>query len=402
MDANFFKINRAKLLEKCNGTPIILSAHTEMQKANDEAFPFTQNANFWYLTGIEAADWRVVITEEKTTLIAPDISKISQIFNGSLSAEEAMKISGADAIITRDEASEFLKNLAKKNGEVWTIFPANQIDFEFILNPSIAKNHAQLKKIFTKVKDLRPALAKLRAIKTKDEIMMMRRAINLTCATFDMVKNELQNYIFEYEAQAKFSYEFERAGAAHAYDPIIASGKSAVTLHYNANRVGLKKDSLVLMDVGARYGNYCADLTRTYAFGEVSQRAKDVHAAVQNAQSEIVDLIKPGGVIKTYMKESDEIIKRALKSLDLMKNDSDFRKYYPHSIGHGLGIDVHDPLGELHNPSGEPATFQPGMVLTVEPGIYIADEEIGVRIEDNILVKEDSIENLSGRLSTDL
>ena len=402
MDVEFFRNNRTRISGATKGAPIILSANAEMQKVNDEAFSFAQEANFWYLTGIEAADWRVVIAGGKTTLISPDVSKISQIFNGSLSAEEALKISGADTVITRDEASEFLKNLSKKHSEIWTVFPSNQIDFEFILNPAIVKNHAQLKKVFGKVKDLRPSLAKLRAIKTKDEIMMMRRAINLTIATFSQVKDELQNYVFEYEAQAKFSYEFEKAGAAHAYDPIVASGANAVTLHYCQNRAGLVKNAPVLMDVGARYGGYCADITRTYAFGEVSQRAKDVHAAVQNAQEEIINLIKPGGEIKTYMEKSDELMKKALKSLNLMKTDADFRKYYPHSIGHGLGIDVHDPLGELHNPSGAPAIFQPGMVLTVEPGIYIADEQIGVRIEDDILVKENGIENLSGRLSTDL
>ena len=402
MDVEFFRNNRARIIEITKGAPIIMSAHTEIQKVADEAFPFAQEANFWYLTGIEAANWRVVITDGQTTLISPDVSKISQIFNGSLSAEEAMRISGADKVITRNESSELLKNLAKKHSEIWTIFPANQIDHEFILNPAIAKNHAQLKKVFNKIKDLRPALAKLRAIKTKDEIMMMRRAINLTIATFSQVKNELQNYVFEYEAQAKFSYEFEKAGAAHAYDPIVASGKNAVTLHYCQNRAGLDKNLPVLMDVGARYRNYCADITRTYAFGEVSQRAKDVHAAVQNAQKEIINLIKPGSEIKTYLEKSDEIMKKALKSLNLMKNDSDFRKYYPHSIGHGLGIDVHDPLGELHNPSGAPTTFQSGMVLTVEPGIYILDEQIGVRIEDDILVKENGVENLSERLATDL
>jgi Xaa-Pro aminopeptidase len=251
---------------------------------------------------------------------------------------------------------------------------------------------AKLRKNFVKVEDVRPAIHQLRAIKTHDEIMMIRRAINVTISAFSQVKDELQNYIFEYEAQAKFSYEFEKVGAAHAYDPIVASGQNAITLHYSKNRAGLAKNAPVLMDVGARYGNYCADITRTYAFGEVSQRAKDIHAAVVEAQTEIINLIKPGGDIKEYLEKSDNIMKKVVDELNL---GTDWRKYFPHAISHGLGIDTHDPLGQ-------PKTFQPGMVLTVEPGIYAADEQIGVRIEDDILIKESGIENLSARLSTNL
>jgi Xaa-Pro aminopeptidase len=398
MDVEFFKNNRAELLEKTKGAPIIITANSKMQRMPDDAWKFEQEANFWYLTGIEEADWLAIITPDKTILVAPEISRVAQIFNGNLDLVEAAKISSAEEIISRDELTMTLKNLAKKNAKVFTLFAQNQIDHDFFLNPAQSLLTAKLRKNFSKAEDARSFLNQLRAIKTRDEIMMMRRAINLTISTFAQVKDELQNYVFEYEAQAKFSYEFEKVGAVHAYDPIIASGANAITLHYMKNRSGLAKDSLVLMDVGARYGNYCADITRTYAFGEISQRAKDVHAAAQTAQTEIIDLIKPGDSIKEYLEKSDEIMKKALESLNLMKTDADFRKYFPHGIGHGLGIDVHDPLGELRNPLGVPEVFQPGMVLTVEPGIYIADEQIGVRIEDDILVKENGIENLSVRL----
>lgn len=392
MDADFFKNNRAKLLEKCKGAPIIVTAAAKMQQTPDDAWRFEQEANFWYLTGIEEADWLAIITPDKATLVAPYVSKVKQLFMGSLDSIEAGRISGVDEIISHDEFVAALKNLSKKHDKVYTIFPQNQIDHDFFLNPAQSLLTAKLRKNFAKVEDARPTVHRLRAIKNKDEIMMMRRAINLTIATFGMVKNELQDYIFEYEAQAKFSYEFEKVGAAHAYDPIIASGQNAVTLHYCKNRSGLAKNSTVLMDVGARYGNYCADITRTYAFGEISQRAKDIHAAVQNAQEEIIGLIKPDAAVKAYLEKSDEIMKKAIADLKL---GGDWRKYFPHAISHGLGIDVHDPLGQ-------PKTFRPGMILTVEPGIYVADEQIGVRVEDNILIKENEIENLSARLSTNL
>jgi Xaa-Pro aminopeptidase len=373
-----------------------------MQRCSDESWRFEQEANFWYLTGVEAADWQVVIADGQTTLIAPDISKISQIFNGSLNFDEAQEISGADRVITHDEGVTYLRELTKKHREVRTVLPQNVIDYEFSLNPAQAILTAKLRKIFVKVKDVRPELHQLRAIKQPAEIMMMRRAINLTRAAFEVVKAELPNYTFEYEAQARFTYEFEKAGAAHAYDPIVAGGQNAITLHYNANRAGLNRGDLLLMDVGARYGGYSADITRTYALGnithDITERQKAVHAAVKSVKNTIVDIIRPGLLVKEYLEKSDEIMQNALKSLNLLQARSlqeDFRKYFPHAISHGLGIETHDPLGQ-------PKTLQSGMVLTVEPGIYIPEEGIGVRLEDDILVTDTGRENLSRRLSDDL
>ncbi|MCL2174201.1 Xaa-Pro aminopeptidase [Candidatus Saccharibacteria bacterium] len=403
MNADFFKGNREKLTEAVKGAPVVLTAYRKMQRCNDEAWRFEQEANFWYLTGVEAADWQVILEDERTTLIAPDISKISEIFNGSLSPKEAQKISGADKVITRDEAANYLRELAKKHREVYTVLPQNAIDHEFSLNPSQTILTAKLRKNFSKIKDVRPFLHKLRAIKQPAEIMMLRRAINLTRSAFEMVKAELPNYTFEYEIQARFSYEFERAGATHAYDPIVASGQNAITLHYNSNRAGLKQGNLVLIDVGARYGGYSADITRTYAYGEANKRQNAVHTAVKNAQNDIIKMIKPGLAINEYLKKSDEIMHEALKSLNLLQDQvlqerslqENLREYFPHAVSHGLGIETHDPLGNSK-------TFQPGMVLTVEPGIYIKKENIGVRLEDDILVTETGHENLSGQLADDL
>jgi len=152
---------------------------------------------------------------------------------------------------------------------------------------------------------------------------------------------------------------------------------------------------MVLIDAGAKVGGYAADITRTYAIGRPSDREIEVHAAVETAHKAIIDLIKPGFGMKDYHFQSDEIMKKALKSLGLLNAPADYRKYFPHAVSHGLGIDVHDSLGGFE-------TFQPGMVLTVEPGIYIPEEGIGVRIEDDILVTEEGNRNLSAALPTSL
>ena len=395
MEATFFTHNRERLTEIAHGMPIILTAFSAMQRVGDEAWRVEQEANFWYLTGIEEADWQLVIENGKSTLIAPDISTVSQIFNEHLSLETAQVVSGVDRVISHDEGVSYITSLGEKCDIACTILPRNQIAHEFTLNPSQARLASELKKIFRQVNDVRSDIHKLRAIKQKPEIMMMRRAINLTRSAFETVKSELANYTFEYEAQARFSYEFERAGAVHAYDPIVAGGANAITLHYNSNRSDLEQGELVLIDVGARYGGYSADITRTYAFGEVTERQRMVHAAVKQAKDHIINLIQPGGSVKQYLIDSDAIMLQALTSLDLYKTSDDFRRYYPHAVSHGLGIETHDPLAG-------PEVFQPGMVLTVEPGIYIPEESIGIRLEDDILVTDIGVDNLSRGLSDEL
>lgn len=395
MESNFFKNNRERLGEQLQGAPAIFTAYTEMQRCSDESWHFEQEANFWYLCGIEEADWQLMIDGDQSILIAPDISMVSQIFNEHISMEMAQAISGVDKIISHDEGVKYLADLAEKHSQIYTVLPKNQIDHEFCLNPAQAVLASKLRKLFKKVQDARPMLHKMRAIKQKSEIMMMRRAINLTRAAFETVKNELPNYAFEYQAQARFSFEFERAGAVHAYDPVIAGGANAITMHYVSNRAGLKQGELVLMDVGARYGGYSADITRTYAFGEPTKRQRAVHLAVKQAKDRIIDLIKPGASVREYLESSDEIMGEALKSLDLYHNEDDFRRYFPHAISHGLGIEAHDPLGQ-------PEVFLSGMVLAVEPGIYIPEENIGVRLEDNVLVTESGYDNLASHLSSEL
>jgi Xaa-Pro aminopeptidase len=218
-------------------------------------------------------------------------------------------------------------------------------------------------------------------------------------SAFEEVKASLDSLAYEYEVEAEFSYLFRRSGAkGHSYDPIVASGKNACTLHYGANNAKMKKRDLLLLDIGARHEGYAADITRTYALGEPTKRQREVHAAVQQAQADIIKLLRPDLSVEQYQRDVDGIMTRALMSLGLMKSESDeanFHKYFPHAVSHGLGVDVHESLGA-------PRVFQPGMLLTVEPGIYIPEEGIGVRIEDDILITEKGRTNLSARLSTDL
>lgn len=401
-DMNLFVENRQRLMADLKSGVAVLSAYTGMQRGNDMAFGFEQEANFWWLTGIEAADWWIIIDagRGKSWLVAPRVSEMHQIFDGSLSAKEALTISGADDVLPREDAKNLLRDLAKKHSVAYTLGEQPHAEhFDFMLNPAPKKLYDQLERTFNSVQDCRKTLAKLRAIKQPGEITRIKKAIKLTVDAFDHAKQLLEAAKYEYEIEAEFSYFFRTRGAkGHAYDPIVAGGKNACTLHYVENNAKLKPHSLLLLDIGARHHGYAADITRTYAIGEPTKRQRDVHAAVAQAQAQIIALLQPNLLVEEYQKQVDLIMTETLLSLGLMHgrdDETNYRKYFPHAVSHGLGVDVHDSLGG-------PRLLQPGMVLTVEPGIYIPEESIGVRLEDNILITEKGHINLSARLSTDL
>lgn len=392
MESNFFKNNRIKLMELVGCDLIVLTAYGEMQRSSDSAWRFEQEANFWYLTGISSPGWLCLIIKGETILVSPAISESSKIFNGSLRVDRALELSGADRVIGFSEGRTLLNELSKKYRTVCTIKPNLGQNYDFALNPAQDILQEALKDRFAEVKSIGKDILRLRSIKQKPEIMMLRRAINLTKVAFNQIKQNLSDYDFEYQIQADFSHIFQRTNADHAYDPIVASGHNALTLHYCSNGSPLRKDDMILIDVGARYGHYSADITRTYFNGkDINKRQRDVHDAVRIAKDRIVNLIKPKMSIRDYITDSDKIMREALISIGLEEGDN-FRKYFPHAVSHGLGIETHDTLGGFES-------FMPGMVLTVEPGIYIPEESIGVRIEDDILVTDLGTENLSGSLS---
>jgi Xaa-Pro aminopeptidase len=397
MDQEFFTRNRKALYDAAHVDVIITAGNILLQRSNDASFAFEQEANFWYLTGIDAPAWWLVIEKEKTYLVAPDVDEVHRIFDGSLSNSDAKAISGVDVVLKHKAGEKLLETLKDSGVTVGTIGEdPHREHYDFALNPGPVDMLKKLQGMFGDVKDIRHDLAKIRAIKTPEEIQLIRNAIQLTVNGFETVRNTIHQYSFEYEIEADFNYQFRKQGATgHAYDPIIAAGKNACTLHYVKNQDPLVAGEFVLLDVGAKLNGYPADISRTYAHGEVSDRHRAVHLEVETAHYKIIELLHPGLNVKEYFREVDKIMLVALHNLGLLKVKEDYRKYFPHSISHGLGVDVHDSLGS-------PETFQPGMILTVEPGIYIPEEGIGVRIEDDILITEDGHENLSDALPTSL
>ena len=376
-----------------------MTAYSAMQKSGDMAADFLQEANFWYLTGIEKPDWRLIIDggRQKSFLVAPKRESMHEIFDGGLTHDEARAISGVHDVLTHDEGERMLQQLAKTHVLVYTVGDPAQADyFDFVLNPAPKKLTEQLRRTFRDVRDCQKELASLRAIKQPEEIASIQKAIDITCQAFSDVKEKFVDYSYEYQVEAEFDYRFRSSNTRHAYEPIVAGGRNACTLHYSENVAKIHKNQFVVMDIGARVGGYAADITRTYMQTKPKKQSRAIHDAVRQAQEQIIALIEPGLPIHEYLTKVDTIMKKALMEVGLitsLDDDEGYRTYMPHAISHGIGIDVHDSLARARY-------FEIGMILTVEPGIYVPEIGVGVRIEDDILVTADGHKNLSQNLPT--
>lgn len=396
-----YTTRRSKLVEAVSHKPLYFTAHDALQARSDMSYPFVQEPTFFYLTGIDEASWELFYDGTEWYLVQPNASEVKQIFDGVLSAARATEISGIDTVIDAKGRDEKLEALLAVSKQVATLgIDPNSKYYDFVSNPAQAKLEDRLRKRGFEVESARDAVRQLRALKQSDEIEIIQRAVDLTTSAFADAKQQLGKFKHEFELEAFFTHAFRSVGAdGHAYDPIVAGGAHACTLHYGENSDTLPANGLVLIDIGAKVDGYAADITRTYAIGTPSDREKQIHAAVEAAHKDIVALIKPGLSFEAYQKSVDHIMKAALVSVGILtdgENDQKrYRKYFPHAVGHGLGIDVHESLGGFE-------TFKEGMVLTVEPGIYIVEEGIGVRIEDNILVTPEGNRVLSGNLPTAL
>lgn len=397
MNADFFTRNRAALASRLGGGAlVVVTGYGEVQRSGDMAHLFEQEANFWYLTGIESPDWQLIMVGKRSWLVAPEIDEVKQTFDGSLSVDAAKQRSGVQEVISQNDALALLRQLRRQHSVAY-VPQVNQHLKEyahFYFNPTLGKAERQLEMIFERIVDCNRDLAQLRAIKQPEEIKAIQKAIDITADAFAALTKALPNLQYEYEAEAVMSYEIRRRGAAgHAYSPIVAGSHNACTLHYVTNNDRLSKKHMLLMDVGAKFDGYSADITRTFITSQPTKRQQTVYDAVLKAQTACIKLVKPGLRLVEFQQQVDDIMTEAVTSLGFKADE--LHTYFPHAIGHGLGIDVHDSLGG-HD------TLLPGMVITIEPGIYIDKEAIGVRIEDDILVTETGHKNLSSRIPKEL
>ncbi len=394
IETEFFVNNRVKLLQNFEGTaPIVIIGNCLMQRSRDAAYDFVQDSNFWYLTGVEEPGYVLVIDNGQEYLIAPKTNHYQEIFHEKNDYDKVIKTSGVIKIYDYDTGMEKLIKRVCKSVHLATIQPSLSYveDLYMFTNPS--KTHL-LKKMFKansqlKLIDLGKILASLRSRKTSNELGMIAQAISHTAKLQAIFSRKLSSSQNESDLLMDAKKYLLKNDLEFAYDPIIANGENAITLHYTQNNSKIDHKEFTLIDAAVKSTKYAADITRTYVANPTKRQAK-VYETVALIQSFAIDMLKPGITLKDYEEGVRKYAGEKLRELGLIKSiDKDMvARYYPHATSHFLGIDVHD-VGLVDQP------LDRGMVLTVEPGIYIPEEKIGIRIEDDIVITEDGAEVLS-------
>lgn len=388
--SDFYVQNRTKLLKNLpKGALVVMGGAGLMQRTADTTFPFTQNSSFWYLTGIEEPNVVLCMTETETYCILPVANDMLALFDGAPVIEEMQAVSGITNILPHDEGWKKLTgDLARSKIVCVTSMPPAYDDHHGLYaNPApraLLEKVRQLAK-GSKINEttLSRVLAYNRSRKQPAELDAIQKAINITLNGIRVIQTNYKTYEHEFEVEAELSKQFRlNGGSSHAFTPIVANGAHATTLHYIANNGPLDHGSPTVVDVGAEFSHYAADITRTFMPENPTKRQRAVYDAVERVQQYALTLLKPGVYLRDYERDVEVAMGRELVGLGLIDSESDrqaIRTYFGHASSHFLGLDVHD-VGLY----GEP--LEPNMVITCEPGIYIAEEKFGVRIEDDVLI----------------
>ena len=401
IDNLLFKYNRKNFIELLPKNSVaIFHSNDQFPRNGDQFFPYRQQSDFFYLTGIDQEKTILIIATDcpnkklKEALFLMVTNERIATYDGhKYTKEEARKVSGIENTYWLDDFDLSLREVLANANQVFF----NMNEYVKLFNEVPDRNQryiAEFKEKYPlhKVERAAPLLAKLRTIKSEPEIDLLRKACDITKKGFESVLKFTRPGVYEFEIQAEIDHAFtvNRANG-HGYAPIMASGKNALVLHYIENNAQCKDGDLLLMDFGAEYANYCADMSRTIPVnGKFTERQKDCYNAVLRTFREVKKMLTPGNTAKMVSEKAwglmeTEMIGLGLFTRDDVKNqDKDkplYKKYFPHGTSHYLGLDVHD-VGSYDEP------LKPGMVLTCEPGLYIPDENIGIRIENNILVTE--------------
>lgn len=401
IDPGFFNLNRKRLADRLKpGSVALVFSNYQMPRNGDQYFPYRQHSDFFYLTGIEQEKSILLLApdapsdELKEVLFVLKSNKTLEIWEGhKLTPEEATKISDIKTIRPVADFESTLHSLLADSEHVYLNVP----EFPKFIPEVPSWDTEIVGQIKTKyplhnTQRLAPLLKQLRLIKSKTEIELIRQACSITKSAFLEVLPRIKPGIKEYEIEALVSFVFlSKRASGHAYAPIIASGKNACALHYIENKGTCRKNELLLMDMGAEYGNYAADLSRTIPVnGKYNTRQRELYDATLNVFKFARNCIKPGTTINEFHKKvcalwEEEHLKLGLYTTQDIKNHKGdnplWHNYFMHGTSHFLGLDVHDA-------GTRETVLQPGMVLTCEPGIYIAEEKTGIRIENDIYVTE--------------
>ena len=400
INKELFRLNRANLkkLLPLNALAAV-NANDILPVNGDAVLPLLQNSDLFYLTGIEQEESLLLLypdahePKHREMLFLRQPNPLLETWEGhKLTKEEAREISGVERVEWLGDFPALFHRLMCECAQVYLNSNENK-RAQVVVQSRDARfiRDAQERYPLHDYRRLAPLLHRLRAVKSEAEIAVLRQACAITEAGFRRVCRFVKPGVNEMEVEAEFAHEFLRRGGRFAYNPIIASGLNACALHYTQNDQPCRKGELLLLDVGASYANYNADMTRTIPVsGRFSRRQRQVYNAVLRILRAVSLAATPGKLPRDWQAEAEQLVEKELVGLRLLTlaeikkqnpEDKAFRKYFMHGVGHPLGLDVHDLALTV-----EP--IQAGWVLTVEPAIYIREEGFGVRLENNILVRE--------------
>ena len=401
--AEFFVKNRKKIAQFLETDSLaIISAASLVNRSADLSYPFHQNTSFYYFTGILEPNCLLLLfptlaknktaTYKDSFLFIPPVSPKKEQWTGEmLNKEKAQSISGIENI-------EYLENF-------WSVFQSQQNwKKSLYIENNIISSLPKFSEIIQKIKIQNPALAikkldhkiaLIRGKKEAEEISQIQKAIDITQAGFAKIFQKIKEKKINNEKHiaAELLHQYlQQSSAGHAFPPIVAGGKNATTVHYEDNNQNLKSGELLLIDTGARWGMYNSDITRTIPInGKFTEKQKFYYSLVLEMQEQIIKAIRIEMSWWELYQKADKIQAKILKKAKIIQSESEFKQYTVHRIGHPLGLDVHD----IYNQDDK---LLDGIVLTIEPGFYLPEENIGIRIEDDILLTKKGVKNLSSKI----
>jgi Xaa-Pro aminopeptidase len=404
-----YKFRRNTLAKKLSKNSIaVLYSAEEKTRSNDTQYPYRQDSNFYYLTGFKESNSALVIIKKKnkykSILFVQKKDKELELWTGKrLGKKDAKKRFDIDKVYISKKINKKIKKF---------LIDKKSLYYDF---KSITKSVEKLIKLSSNIsnkKDISPEVEVMRLIKSSSEINLIQKAINITKEAHHYAMSKEKFGKREYELQADIEYVFKKNGAySDAYTSIVACANSANTLHYISNNQLMQNNELILIDAGCEYDYYASDITRTIPVnGKFTLAQTQIYQLVLDTQLKIIDMIKPD-VMRTLLQEKTEfLLTEGLVKLGILKGDvkkliknKKHKTYYPHGIGHWMGLDVHDNAPYTYKDKKE-IPLKQGMVLTIEPGLYLNKNDknipkkyrgIGIRIEDDILITKDGYKNLS-------
>lgn len=412
INSALFVENRKRFAAKMKPNSIAIFHSNDMMSRNGDChFPYRQSSDLFYLTGLDQEEVILVMYPDcprgkqfKEIIFTKQTNEHIAVWEGyKYTKDDAAQTSGVDTVYWLDEMQPLYNELilladniyvnTNENDRAALDYPSRDVRFA---------NEMRAQYVGHNFERAQPIMKSLRMIKAPLEIEVMQKACNITEKAFRRVLATTKPGMMEYEVEANVTYEFIRNGASgHAYTPIIAGGGNACVLHYIANDMPIKDGDLLLMDFGAEYGNYAADLTRTIPVnGRFTPRQKAVYNAVLKVKKEAEKMLVVGNNLAKYHEEVGKVMESELIGLGLLdkaavsKQDKSYplyKKYFMHGTSHHLGLDVHDLCHRYNN-------FEEGMVFTCEPGIYIPEEGIGIRIEDDLVITHSTALNLMSNI----